>query len=190
MSDLYIEGQVFDRDDFSKRGLEQGEYENCSFNDCILSNADLKGSNFIACEFKNCDLSTAKIINTAFREIKFKNCKMLGLHFNTCNPFLFSAEYESCQLNLSSFYKCSLKNTIFEKCSLNEVDFAESDLTSSTFNNCDLIGATFEHTILEKADFRMAYNFLINPETNRIKKAKFSMAGVAGLLSKYDIEIE
>jgi hypothetical protein len=43
---------------------------------------------------------------------------------------------------------------------------------------------------LEKADFRTSYNYSINPEVNRIKKAKFSTAGIAGLLCKYDIEIE
>jgi len=31
---------------------------------------------------------------------------------------------------------------------------------------------------------------LIDPEVNRIKKAKFSVSGVPGLLNKYDIEIE
>jgi len=30
----------------------------------------------------------------------------------------------------------------------------------------------------------------IDPEINRIKKAKFSMAGVIGHLDKYDIEVE
>jgi hypothetical protein len=43
---------------------------------------------------------------------------------------------------------------------------------------------------LEKADFRTAFNYSINPETNRIKKAKFSKEGLNGLLDKYDIEIE
>jgi fluoroquinolone resistance protein len=44
--------------------------------------------------------------------------------------------------------------------------------------------------LLEKADFRTAYNYSIDPEKNRIKKAKFSIFGVTGLLDKYDIEIE
>jgi fluoroquinolone resistance protein len=43
---------------------------------------------------------------------------------------------------------------------------------------------------LEKADLRTAYNYSIDPSINKIKKAKFSLPGVVGLLSKYDIEIE
>jgi len=42
----------------------------------------------------------------------------------------------------------------------------------------------------EKADFRTAYNFSIDPEVNKINRAKFSSMNLAGLLSKYDIEID
>jgi len=50
--------------------------------------------------------------------------------------------------------------------------------------------AMFIHTNLEKADFRSAFNYSIDPETNRIRKARFSVPAVTGLLDKYDIEIE
>ncbi|MHB1107356.1 MAG: pentapeptide repeat-containing protein [Lutibacter sp.] len=83
-----------------------------------------------------------------------------------------------------------LKNTKFNKCKLQEVDFSETDLTNASFNNCDLIGSIFNATILEKADFRTSYNYSIDPEINRLKKAKFSLQGVVGLLGKYQIEIE
>ena len=43
---------------------------------------------------------------------------------------------------------------------------------------------------LEKADFRTAFNYSIDPENNRMKKAKFSPPEVVGLLNKYDIEID
>jgi hypothetical protein len=43
---------------------------------------------------------------------------------------------------------------------------------------------------LEKADIRTSHNYTIDPEKNKVKKAKFSIHGIAGLLDKYDIEIE
>jgi uncharacterized protein YjbI with pentapeptide repeats len=73
---------------------------------------------------------------------------------------------------------------------MHEVDFSESDLSNATFDNCDLLTATFDRTVLEKADFRTAYNYAIDPENNRIKKARFSTAGLAGLLFKYDLDIK
>ena len=77
----------------------------------------------------------------------------------------------------------------FKNCLLEEVDFAESDLTNAVFAECDLRGAMFDHSKLEKADFRTAINYSIDPESNRIRKAKFSKEGAIGLLAKYDIII-
>ena len=83
-----------------------------------------------------------------------------------------------------------LKKTRFKNSNISEFDFTEADLTNALFDNCDLEGAKFERTILEKADLSTSRNYSIDPEINKIKKAKFSIHGIAGLLNKYDIEIE
>lgn len=93
-------------------------------------------------------------------------------------------------LKLALFSKLKLKNTRFKNCDLQEVDFTDADLAESIFEHCDLLLATFFKTNLEKADFRSALNYSINPETNRISKASFSIPAVIGLLDKYNIEIE
>jgi len=190
MGNTYIEDQEFKYLDFSVNKMTADEYDNCTFINCIFAKTNLSNISFADCVFDNCDLSMSKLTNTTLRDVRFKACKMLGLHFEDSNPFLFSVNFESCQLSLSSFYKCALKNMSFNECHLNEVDFTESDLNSSVFNECDLTGAIFENAVLEKVDFRTSYNFSIDPENNRIAKAKFSQAGIAGLLDKYDIEIE
>ena len=109
--------------------------------------------------------------------------------FNLCSDFLFAVSFENCILDLSSFYKVKLTNTGFKNCKLQEVDFVEADLTRAVFDNCDLNGANFENTILEKADFRTAYNYAMDPGVNNLRKAKFSFPAVVGLLNKYEIEI-
>jgi hypothetical protein len=58
------------------------------------------------------------------------------------------------------------------------------------FDNCDLTRAAFDNTNLEKADFRTAFNYSLDPEKNRIKKGRFAYPGITGLLNKYDIIIE
>jgi fluoroquinolone resistance protein len=190
MEKAYVEDEKFEKIDFTENGLTRGEYENCVFIHCNFSNTDLSRTSFSECKFINCNLSLANLTNTVFRGIKFKDCKLVGLHFNHCDAFLFTVDFDHCLLNLSSFYKRKLKKTSFKHSNLREVDFTEADLTSSLFDNCDLLGATFEDTILEKADFRSSYHYSIHPEANKIKKAKFSMTGISGLLDKYDIEIE
>ncbi len=190
MERKYIEEKTFDETDFTKDAPATGDYESCSFVNCNFYNADLSEIHFIDCEFTGCNMSLVKLSKTAFRDIQFKDCKLLGLHFYDGNNFLFSADFDNCILNLSSFFGMNLKKIQFKNSTLHEVDFTETDLSSTVFHNCDLARATFENTILEKADLRTSFNYSIDPELNRIKKAKFSMPAVIGLLNKYDIQIE
>jgi uncharacterized protein YjbI with pentapeptide repeats len=132
----------------------------------------------------------AKLHKTTFREVKFKNCKLLGLHFDDCNDFLISFDFEACLLNFSIFQQLKLKSTRFKGCKLVEVDFSGSDLSSSVFTDCDLSGATFENTNLEAADLRSAWNFVIDPEKNKLAKARFSKENLLGLLGRYNIKVE
>ena len=190
MSEVYKEGKEFFNEDFSEHPLEKGDYEDCIFKNCSLAGTDLSDIVFIECTFEQCDLSNVDLKGTAFRDITFASCKMLGLHFEVCNEFLFEVKFRQCQLNMSSFYERNLQGCSFDSCSLVEVDFGEADLTKASFKNCDLSGASFEYTKLEQADFRTANNYVINPEINQIKKARFSSQGLAGLLTNYDIIIE
>jgi len=184
------ENEVFEKASFGKKNPLQGVYEECRFLHCDLAHSDLSGVVFRNCTFENCDLSLVKLHDTGFQEVRFETCKLLGLPFCDCRPLLLEFEFEGCLLKLSVFQRLVVRNTRFTDCDLQEADFTAADLTGSAFINCDLTRTTFERTNLEKADFRTAFNYSINPETNRIRKARFSLAGIAGLLDAYDIEIE
>jgi fluoroquinolone resistance protein len=74
---------------------------------------------------------------------------------------------------------------------LDEVDFtAAADLFLATFTHCDLSRATFSNTNLIGADFRSSEHLSLDPEANRIRKARFDRQNVLGLLDKYDIRID
>ena len=92
--------------------------------------------------------------------------------------------------DIPDFYKVRMIKTSFKNSQFQEADFTECDLTGSVFDNCDFSGATFANTIIEKADFRSSVNYSIDPERNRIKKARFSLTASVGLLDKYNIEID
>jgi fluoroquinolone resistance protein len=186
----YTESKTFDGINFAEEALAKGEFENCTFRNCHLAEFDLSGFVFIDCVFEGCDLSMVKLKNTSFRDVTFRNCKQLGLRFDDANKMLISFSCENCTLNLSSFYKMKLKGLQLKDCKLHEVDFIEADLTNASFHNCDLDRALFENTVLEGADFRTAYNFAIDPEINKMKKARFSSQSLGGLLTKYNLMIE
>lgn len=184
-----IENKIFRQLDYTINHLPANEYEECTFNNCDFSNGTLSNITFIDCEFVDCNLSNVIISNTGFKTVVFDNCKILGTDFSSCIPFLLSMQFNSCQLNLSSFYQLNLKAKSFIDCNLHEVDFTETDLSSSLFKNCDLKGAIFDRTNLSKTNLVSSVNYSINPEDNNIKGATFSENGLAGLLEKYKIKV-
>jgi len=48
----------------------------------------------------------------------------------------------------------------------------------------------FSNTNLESVYFRTSFNYSIDPDLNRIKLANFLLSSIAGLLDKFNIEIE
>lgn len=186
MLESYFHDETFERAD----ALQKGEYEHCTFSNCNFSEHDLSGFRFVDCLFVGCNMSLANLNKTAIRDVVFKECKLLGLRFDRCDSFGLSFSFDGCQLNHSAFSKTKIKKMHFRNSQLQGVDFSETDLSGAVFEYCDLLDAVFDFSVLEGTDFRTAYNYSIDPQTNKIKKAKFSMDGIKGLLDKFDIRIE
>ena len=190
MREKFYENEKFTNINYSGQKVTQTEFDNCIFQDCDFTNADFSDNDFIDCRFENCNFAVAKMNGSGLKEVHFVGCKLIGLDFEPCSAFLFAVSFKSCVLDYSSFFGKKLKNTRFVECSLKEVDFSTTDLSGALFGNCDLSMAVFKQCNLEKSDFRTAYNYAFDPEQNRMKKARFSVSGLAGLLGKYNIEIE
>lgn len=174
---------------FEKCKVEREEYENCTFRQCDLAESNLSGAKFIDCVFLSCNLSLCKLDGATFQDVRFEDCKLLGLRFDTASAFGFSISAQNCQLQHASFFRAKLRKVKFDHCQLQGVDFGEADLTEATFGHCDLRDAIFDRSVLEKADFRTAYGFSIDPEKNKMKKARFSVQNLAGLLDKYGLQL-
>lgn len=186
---VYHEFKEFKSIDYSEKILRNRDFIKCTFISCNFSNSDLRDNNFEDCVFENCNLSMTLIGNVGLNNVVFNNCKILGVDFTKCSKFMFSFKFENCTVDYSTFFATKLKGTSFLDCSLREVDFSEANLTAAVFQKSDLTGARFSNTILEKADFRNAKNVSIDPEYNKMKKAKFSYDQLDGLLHKYQLDI-
>lgn len=187
---LLIQNQKFEKAGQQPIALESGEYRNCTFNHCDFSSADFTDYLFSDSEFTGCNFSLCKLTRTGFREVRFKGCKLLGLHWEDCISLIYNLSFDRCTLDFSSFYNLNLRETVFSHSSLKEADFTDADLSHAVFDSCDLDRTVFYHSNLEKADFRSARFFTIDPEHNRIRRAKFSSGGLPGLLKKFDLEID
>jgi len=180
---------TFTGNNFSETGFEYAEYDGCSFENCNFSETDLKGSIFIACSFINCNLSLARINKVSMQQVNFTGSKLLGIHFEDASPFGLQISFENCNLESASFFGLKLSGTRFVQCKMSNTDFTNADIQGSDLSGSDLSDARFDNTNLEKADFRSAIGFQIDPDKNRLKKAKFNAQNALLLLEKYRLDI-
>ena len=190
MSDSLHQEKTFNSKNFAEKKISGKEFDRCTFTNCDFSSSTINQTDFLDCLFDNCNFSIANLNHSGLKNCDFVNSKLVGVDFSVCNDFLFSVNFKNCQLDYSTFFQKKMKKTQFIDCSLKEVDFSEVELTEAVFVSCDLIGAVFENTLLVKADLRTAINYSIDPEKNKIKKARFSLPAVTGLLNKYQILID
>lgn len=175
---------------YSGKRLERREFIKCEFLNCDFSKSDLRENDFVDCHFKHCNFSMVTVDGAGFRDATFTGCKMLGVDFTRINKFMFSLHFVQSYLDYATFYGTKLAKTKFVECSLKEADFSEADLSGAVFEKCDLMETKFLNTKLEKTDFRTAQNFAIDPDANKMKKAKFSALNLSGLLYKHNLDID
>lgn len=190
MKETYHREKTFDKINYANTALSGREFDSCTFINCDFSGSNLSGNDFIDCRFEGCNLSMMRVDQTGLKNVAFHNCKIMGVDFSACNEFLLAVSFHNCILDFVSFFRRKLRKTTFHGCSIKEANFTQTDLTGSAFTACDLSQTVFQQTALEKADFRSASNFSIDPELNKIKGAKFSSSGLIGLLDKYNIVVE
>ncbi|PAW92897.1 MCBG-like protein [Mucilaginibacter sp. MD40] len=185
----FYEGEVFEKLQYPGVKAQRIEYENCTFKQCDLSEADFSRCKFMDCVFEDCNLSVDNLDGAMLNDVRFKACKILGVNFSKCDDFLFGVAFDGCLMDYASFAGKKLVKTAFVKCSLKEVSFTDAILTNSVFTDCDLDNAVFNHTDLSGVNFSTAYNFIIDPELNTLRKALFDVSGLPNLLTRHGIKV-
>lgn len=188
MSLKYLQNQTFAQK-FAFSGLAYTDFENCTFNGCDFTACDFTGVVFIDCVFLDCNFASAKINYVALRGAAFNDCDFTDVNFAMVDPLLFDISFTRCTLNYAKFYTLKLPRTVFTACSIIAADFMAADLTDAIFDNCNLHQTVFFDTVAEKADFTTSFNYTIDPEKNKLRKAIFSRDGLGGLLAKHEIVI-
>lgn len=174
--------------DFRAIELEE-EYYHCIFEHCDFTEILFQKTNFEECEFISCNFSLCKSNGTSWNKVVFEQCKLTGANFSHANKFTFSAKFDECLMQYVSFQGLNLQGFQFTKCLLTETDFNTCNLKKTHFDDCNLDRALISHCNLEDTDFSTAYNFVINPNDNKVKKAKFSLQNLPGLVAVFDVKI-
>ena len=182
--DKRIEGQSFEGELFPYREMESCTFINCSMKDCDLSKVKIE-----ECTFENCDFSGAKFFSTTLQDVHFENCKLMGIDFGDVNPFLLKMSFRRSLMRFCTFRELDLTGSRFESCMLQEAEFQSCDLSNVSFDESDLERTVLIDNELKGADLSNAYNFDLDPSQNRIRGARFSLKGLPGLLTAFDIVV-
>lgn len=182
------ENKTYKELDFRVIELEE-EYYHCTFEHCDFTEILFQKTNFEECRFVACNLSLCKSNGTSWNKVSFEQCKLTGANFCHANKFTFSAKFSECLMQYVSFQGLNLQGFSYSKCQLTEADFSTCNLKKAVFDNCNLDRTIISHCNLEEADFSTAFNFIINPNDNRMKKAKFSLQNLPGLVAVFDVKI-
>jgi uncharacterized protein YjbI with pentapeptide repeats len=180
--------EIFGPADFPEGKPGEVEYENCTFKGCTFT--DLSGISLSDCTFELCNLSNAKMNLVSLKDCTFKESKLMGVNFSRTKDFGFAASFHSCNLAYVSFDRKKLNRSSFLGCNMQGANFSEADLSKCVIRNCNFSEAIFMHTDLSGVDFTTNERFLIDPNLNKVKKAKFASHALHGLLYLYDIIIE
>jgi fluoroquinolone resistance protein len=186
---IHLERQAIKLEYFSKKSLEDRSFTECLFESCDFSESVLRHAKFYTCTFVNCNLSLMKLDGCSFQEVQFVDCKLMGAEFFKCDRTLFSVNFKNCLIQYCNFAGLNMKNCKFAGSRLKNTHFINTILVGANFDDVDLMGTIFHDCDLCKADFSRAARYDIDPRTNKIKKAKFSIPDAMGLLRVFDITI-
>lgn len=180
----------FKNDNFTYAEAAEATFTHCQFDNCDFTGAELMESSFESCTFRECNFSLVQLKGARLNKVIFENSKVMGIHFNLCSHFALGFDFKACHVQSCIFMELALRQISFQECQIVDCDFYKTDLTQANFNRAVFQGAIFEQTVLVKADFREAVGYNINPNNNKVKKAKFSLPEVVTLLDHLDIVID
>jgi uncharacterized protein YjbI with pentapeptide repeats len=189
-SDDYFAGRKFLSVNFSGFDLSEKTFEDCEFASCHFSGMSLARAAFVSCLFERCELVLVKLDNTTLNSVRFRESKLVGLNFEPCNKFGFLPDFHCCLVESSVFCANSLKKGSFVSSTIRDCDFMECDMRESLFDGSSLESSTFQKCNLERADFRTACNYSIDPLNNRLFKARFSLPEAQSFLGFLGIKLD
>ncbi|MBL8965732.1 MAG: pentapeptide repeat-containing protein [Spirochaetaceae bacterium] len=185
-----IDGEEPNGLDFSLCDLSGKEFSRCSFTDCDFSECDLTGTTFEKCGFTSCNLSNPVIAKARFVDVVFDRSKLLGLNFHHCDQLVFDIAFLECAVRSCNFTDLKMKKARFTRSEFRDCDFQNTFLVEADFSEAVFDNTLFHNSDLQRASFYRAAGYSIDPGTNKLKKAVFSVPEVLSLLGPLGIVIK
>lgn len=171
------------------KDIKSKSFYNCTFTNCDFTESDFSFSLFSDCTFTDSNLSLIRLAETKIHSAQFNRCKILGVDFTQCSKLIFKIDFRESHITKCTFSVLDMTESEFIDCNIIECDFYRAKLAKSDFSGSDLKDTVFEETDLTSADFSNAKNYSINPLTNKVKNAEFTLPDAIHLLDALGVKI-
>jgi uncharacterized protein YjbI with pentapeptide repeats len=168
--------------------LSDKEFTNCVFQFLRGEGSVWKRARLEDCVFEDCDLTRAQVGHARFFGATFRRSKLMGIDWSGLGPNPTVA-FEECDLRYASFVKLNLRKTTFRACKAIEANFIECDMKEADFTDTDLGGTNFERSDLTKANFSTARNAFIHPARNTVKHARIPVESAVMIAHSFGMKV-
>ncbi|NTX66907.1 pentapeptide repeat-containing protein [Myxococcus sp. CA051A] len=180
LRETYFENETFTNLDLQNAELADKEFYRCTFENCQLQESRWKDSILEACVVRGCNVTRAQFGRIALREVRFEGSKLIGIDWSNIasNP---EFSFVDSGLSYCSFVGLSMRKMEFLRCVAREVNFYDLDLTDSDFKGTDLSGSNFRGCTLTRTDFSETQGAFLDPAHNRLKDTRVPLDSVVNL---------
>lgn len=193
-NDTEFVGEIFKGLECVEQTFHEKEFVHCNFINCNFSSSSFIDCQFIDCQFENCNLTMIHVNGTNFMDVTFVGSKLIGILWYESQKRNYSLSmvlrFKESFIDYSSFFGMDLRKSTFENTTAIEVDFSEANLSKVRLNKVNLSGATFNKTNLKETNFTTATDFVLDPSTNQVRGAIFSMPEAMNLLYAFGVKID
>jgi fluoroquinolone resistance protein len=184
------EGEAIEGLDLTGAHLGGKEFYRCDFKGCDFTEAELAGSVFEDCSFHECNLSNPKVAGARLIKAEFFDCKVVGINFYHFDQLLFDSRFTGSRIQNCNFSELKMKRASFLDCRIDECDFEDAFLVEAKFDDSVFRETLFHGCDLERASFLEASGYAIDPRTNKVRKAVFSVPDVLSLVECLGVVIK
>ena len=183
-----FDGETFDGITLERADLGDREFSGCTFRRASLGESRWKRTRLEDCVFEGCDLSRADITMLSLRGVTFTACKLLGVDWTKIAKFP-DMSFKDCDLRYTVMDSIALRKTRFERCAITESVFASTDFTGAVFEECRFAGTRFDGCDLRNAQFPHSSGLFVDPARNKVKGARIPLETAILLATSFGMQV-
>lgn len=151
--EAYFEDEEFHKESCQNQCLEARQFNDCLFDSCNFSQAQMHNCFFSSCLMKNCNFSLTKVKGCRLQRVCFVSCKLVGIDFSECDPRFLLFSFESCLIDSCNFSCLPLQKTVWKDCTVRHCIFTSATSLRLTLEVLNSKEAFFTNATLQRVIF-------------------------------------